>query len=339
MRYVLLLSLAGITVACGSDSLDPVGPDPEAPCNIAQPRCLSSIEIGNGLFLRYYRTHDVSGHHPGITAAVIIVHGANRNADDYFTTAVVATRAADRLDSTIVLAPNFLTADDFPAIDEAYWTSSGWKRGHLSVSDPFQSDRVSSYAAMDRVIEALANRTTFGDLRSIVVAGHSAGGQYVHRYAAGNRTEQTLAGISVQYLVANPSSYLYLGSERAVAGSTDTFELPDTSACPDYNGWHYGLENLNTYMREVSLDQIRSQLVDREVTYLLGNADSLSASLDVSCRANLQGPYRYLRGVTLFSYMEAYYPSHRHDLRVVDGVGHSSRGMFTSEVGLEVLFP
>ena len=171
-----------------------------------------------------------------------------------------------------------------------------------------------------------------------MVAGHSAGGQYVHRYAAGNQTEQSIGGIAVRYIVANPSSYLYLGAERAVPGALDSFRVPDAGSCPGYNEWHYGLENLNQYMSAVPIEDIRSQLVARDVVYLLGDADSLSSNLDRSCAAMLQGAYRYVRGLTLFNYMETYYPGHRHLAKVVHGVGHSSRSMFVSDEGRAELF-
>ncbi|UCC82854.1 MAG: alpha/beta hydrolase [Gemmatimonadota bacterium] len=291
--------------------------------------------IGTRLTLRYYRSHPLDRANAGVTRAVIVVHGTNRNADDYFATMIAATRAVDGLEATVVLAPNFLTADDLPAADEAYWTSGGWKRGHLSLNS---IEQVSSYAGVDRIVAALTDGTRFPDLQSVVVTGHSAGGQYVHRYAAGNRVEQTLPGIAVRYIVANPSSYLYLGPERAVSGTLDVFNLPDRSACPGYNSWHYGLEDLNEYMSAMPLEDIRTQLLTRDVVYLLGGADSLSSYLDTSCAAMLQGAYRYARGLTLYNYLEEFFPQHHHAVAVVEGVGHSSRDMYTSGVGLQTLF-
>lgn len=340
MRYAclrgrLLWASVLFAVACG-DGVG-VGPErePEIPCTRATGECAGSTVIGTQLTLRYFRSHPLDTVSSGVVRAVIVVHGTNRNADDYFETMIRATRSAQMLDSTVVIAPNFLTADDLPAANEAYWTSSGWKRGGLSLNP---REQVSSYAGMDRILERLADGTRFPDLRSVVVTGHSAGGQYVHRYAAGNRVEQTFNGIAVRYIVANPSSYLYLGPERARAHTLDDFYLPDREACPDYNSWHYGLENLNEYMSAVPLEDIRAQLLTRDVVYLLGDADSLSGNLDTSCAAMLQGAYRYVRGLTLFNYLEAYHPSHGHSVAVVEGVGHSSSSMYNSDAGRTELF-
>jgi hypothetical protein len=114
--------------------------------------------------------------------------------------------------------------------------------------------------------------------------------------------------------------------------------MPDRSACPDYNDWHYGLENVNPYIGAQDPDEVRAQLVRRDVVYLVGTEDTGSNLLDQSCGAMLQGPNRYLRGLTLFSYMEAFYPAHQHHIHEVPGVGHSSRGIYTSREGQEALF-
>jgi hypothetical protein len=72
---------------------------------------------------------------------------------------------------------------------------------------------------------------------------------------------------------------------------------------------------------------------------MVGTADTLTADLDVSCGATLQGARRFQRGRTLIEYMTARYPGHAHRLVEVPGVGHSSRGMFTSLDGRRALFP
>jgi hypothetical protein len=58
---------------------------------------------------------------------------------------------------------------------------------------------------MDEILRKLA-RSVLSQRRAIVVAGHSAGGQFVSRYEMSNRVHETL-GVAVTYVVANPSSY------------------------------------------------------------------------------------------------------------------------------------
>ena len=88
----------------------------------------------------------------------------------------------------------------------------------------------------------------------------------------------------------------------------------------------------------MTIDSIRAQLVRRDVRILLGDADSLTASLDVSCGANLQGRYRFERGQTLVRFIDALYPGNSHQEMIVPGIGHSSSGMYLSVVGREALF-
>ena len=167
------------------------------------------------------------------------------------------------------------------------------------------------------------------------MTGHSAGGQVAHRYAATSRAEENLGSVTMHYVVANPSTYLYIRQERE---NTGAFVVPDASVCSDYNDWHYGLSERNTYAGSLVVDTIKAQLVRRDVRILIGDADSLSASLDVSCGANLQGLYRFTRGRRLMRFMEQFFPQHKHREMIVPGVGHSSSGMYLSAVGLDALF-
>ena len=105
---------------------------------------------------------------------------------------------------------------------ELAFSCNGWKDGEPALGSP-----IDSFTAMDRLLAALDDKARFPALKEIVVAGHSAGGQYVQRYAAGNRIEPTLSA-PVRYLVANPSSYLYLEPNRPT-GSGNNFAIPKTS--------------------------------------------------------------------------------------------------------------
>ena len=319
---------------CGGDGGGVTDPEVPTPCLTATPACVSRVEVAGGVFLQVYRTHDLEAGDSDVTQAVIVVHGTNRNADNYYESMLIATDRAGQQDRTVVVAPRFQIEGDRPAADEAFWTNGGWKRGHLSRSEG-PSPRVSSYTALDRIVEILGDATRFSALTRIVVTGHSAGGQVAHRYAATSRVEQALSGIDVRYVVANPSTYLYVLPQRWTG---EAWELPDTGACPDYDEWHYGLEDRNTYASALEADSIRAQLFRRDVVILLGDADRGSASLDQSCGANLQGPHRYQRGLTLVDFMDELQPSHGHTRQIVPGVGHSSRSMFASAQGRGVLF-
>jgi len=319
--------------ACSGGSSMAPEPDPRAePCRLAVEVCSARLEIGPELYLRHYRTHDLDLGAEGPTRALVIVHGASRNAVYNFNTGLQATLGGLE-DDVAVIAPHFITADEAPLPDEPFWSSNGWKKGHLSVTDG-PTPRVSSYAALDTIVARLSNPSLFPNLEEIVVAGHSAGGQVTHRYAAGGMPPR---GVPIRYIVANPSTFLFLGPERP--DGSGGWTSPPFPACPEYREWHFGLEGLNSYMSQRPEEVITQNLVSREVTVMLGDADTGSEGLDVTCGANLQGPHRYARGLNLLAYMDAFYPEHRHTGLVVPGVGHSSRGVFLSPEGLAILLP
>jgi hypothetical protein len=267
-----------------------------------------------------------------------VVHGANRNPDYYFEMMVdvVQFEARDLMETTLVIAPHFQTRDDGPAWSEPAWTSGGWKRGDKSVSDHGAGTRISSYQAVDQILVYLGNPFLFPNLESVVITGHSAGGQYTHRFAATSPMEEGLPDLRFRYIVANPSTYLYLGPERA--DGKGGFEVPDRQACPNYNEWHYGFEDRNSYASRLTEEETRNRFLGRDVVYLAGTADTGQSMLDMSCGAMLQGRHRYERALNIHDHMNTFFPENGDELLQVTGVAHSSSGMYRSSWGRAALF-
>lgn len=333
------LTLALLLWGCESDTSGPVEEDPPpiVPCYHADSRCWEQVSFGANLLLPIYRTHPILGPDTTVVQAIIVVHGAGRNADGLFRTMVETAFAAGREGRTLIISPHFQTEEDGPDPAELTWTSGGWKRGHLSLRRSTTTVRISSYEAVDRVIQIIADTLRFPNLESIVVTGHSAGGQYAHRFAATSPSEAEIPRLRFRYVVANPSTYLYIGPERILPDGVG-FAVPDRGACPDYNEWHYGLEDRNTYASRLTEEEIRTRLLGRDVIYLVGTLDTEDAWLDMSCGAMLQGRHRYVRGLNLFAFLNTFFPQQDHELFEVPGVGHSSSGMYKSTIGKEVLF-
>jgi len=323
-----------------SDNQDPLKPftsDDSAPCVQSSSACSQSIQLGEQSLLPILRTHSLDREDTQIETAIIIIHGTTRNHSSNFETMILAVQQKDpSLTKTIVIAPKFQIAEDNPTANEPFWTNSGWKKGHLSVTDSKPRPRVSSYSAIDKIIEILSMKPLFPELKEIIVTGHSAGGQVTHRFAAGSQVEEAIDDVTFRYIVANPSTFLYLGPERLINGD---FSSPTRSECPEYDYWHYGLKDLNTYMRSTGVDQIEKNLLARSVTILIGDQDLGSYQLDVSCGANLQGENRFSRGQNLIRYMDSLFPASNHTEKIVPGVSHSGKGMYTSPEGISVLFP
>lgn len=310
-----------------------------APCVTSA--CIEWVELAGGPHRSLiYRTLPLTERNDGITRALIMVHGAGRDADNYFRTAVAAAFLAGALDDTLVIAPRFASTDgdcdDSLATYEVSWSCGGdsWRSGGVaSVGGP-----LTSYDFADEILRKLARRQTFPNLRTIVVAGHSAGGQFANRYAMANRVHDTL-GISITYVVANPSSYAYLDPTRPGGDLADFRPFGDRANCTTYDRWPYGLQNRTGYTSNATDEQLRRQAATRPTSYLLGQLDTLPlAGFDSSCPAMAQGPNRLERGQAYGRYMSQKFGAH-HTVAVIPLCGHNARCMFTAEPALPVLFP
>jgi pimeloyl-ACP methyl ester carboxylesterase len=288
-----------------------------------------------------YRTYALDTSNPQITRALVMVHGAGRDADNYFRTALAAAFLAGALDDTVVIAPRFASnaagCRDTLAPNEVSWSCNGdsWRSGGAAASN----DKLTSYDFTDQVLRKLASKENFPNLKAIVVAGHSAGGQFVNRYEMANQVHDSL-GIPITYVVSNPSSYAYLDATRPSPEASESRAFNDSRNCTTFDRWPYGLQGrAGGYTVKETDDQLKKQLAARPTTYLLGEIDILPlGGFDGSCPAMAQGPTRLARGQAFGKYVNQKFGA-RHTVTVVPLCGHNARCMFTSEPALPLLFP
>ena len=97
-----------------------------------------------------YATHALDTPNSAITRALIMVHGAGRNADHYFATSTAAGFLAGALDNTIIIAPRFIASPDKPQANEIMWPNGGdsWRSGGMSTTNP----NVSSFDFVDELL-------------------------------------------------------------------------------------------------------------------------------------------------------------------------------------------
>jgi pimeloyl-ACP methyl ester carboxylesterase len=212
---------------------------------------------------------------------------------------------------------------------------------------------------MDDLVRKLADKKVFPNLTRVVIAGHSAGGQFAARYVMTNRVHGTL-GVDMHYVVANPSSYAWPAAVRPLpTGDADptkghkealppdeekvhtdfTFGPFDAAKAPRFNQWPAGLDSLTGYAAKLTPDQLRKNLVDRPVTYLLGHVDVLPlGGFDSSPNAMAQGPTRRARGEAFFKYVTETMGA-KHKAIIVSECGHNDRCVYTSDVVFPVIFP
>jgi pimeloyl-ACP methyl ester carboxylesterase len=329
-----------------------------APCTTPTTPCERWITFGAGpARSKAYATFALDKPNATLTRALVMVHGAGRNADHYFETATAAAFLAGALDNTLVVAPRFSASRDTVAANEILWPEGGnsWRAGGMAPANP----TISSFDFIDEVVKKLANKKNFPKLTKIVIAGHSAGGQLATRYAMTNKVHDT-PGVQLSYVVANPSSYAWpaavrplptgdanpegadkeaLGPDGEKVHGNFTFGAADATKAPNYNKWPAGLENLAGYSAGMNADQLVKQLVARPTTYLLGQVDVLPlGGFDSSANAMAQGPTRRARGEAFFKYVTEVLGA-KHNALIVSECGHNDRCVFTTNAVFPSIFP
>jgi hypothetical protein len=317
-----------------------------------------ALDVGGGYTRTIPYCWNYNPEAPGTTSivrAVIVIHGVERNAKDYYNYVLNSADAVGVAGETVIIAPQFLLQSDTSDRNTVVWKSNteGWSMGDHSCTEDgtcagAPTGTISSFGVIDTILGLLSNRANFPNLSEIVVTGHSAGGQFTNRYSAGGQAEGKTVPkrIKMRYVVANPSSYVYFTKERW--DNTDLRPLflfrvldPDeVQACPTYNDYRFGLDNLNAYMAATGKGKIQRQLRQRKVVYLLGGIDTDGPNLDTGCEANLQGPFRLLRGYVYWNYLFHHFggPLPNQSLVTVPGVAHDGDGMFNSPCGQMCLF-
>jgi len=329
------------------------------------------FQLSSGLSIPYYLRSETSLNslNPNIFVVIAVIHGHSRNADEYIRFMHKSARKSlTDVSNVFVFAPNFCTKKD-PDVGNGiiYWDKNlAWKEGlDSTVNYPH---RISSYRVIDEMLGYILQSKIFPNLKKIIVAGHSAGGQFVQRYAMTTPFVgyANSCGISVRFFAANASSYVYLSPYRqkrkpsydstnynnlSEIYSKDRIEwiIPNDPQSANYNKWKYGLDgDLPNYAKNVPKEQLISQFLSRDVTYLAGTADILNSVFDPNCKdsqldteheAMLQGNCRLERAVNFYNHVMHFTGGNStHKLVFVQGFGHDADGMFNSPEGRAAIF-
>ena len=287
---------------------------------------------------------DLSATSP-VSRAVVLVHGVRRNADDYYGYGLnLLKKAGLEAGDPLLLAPNFLTAEDSRAgNDMPLWARDKWMHGTASSNGRRGID---SFVVLDDLLLYLADRQRFPAMQEILLIGHSAGGLLMQRYSILGDGDERLAsrGIKVRYVVSSPSSYVYIEDSRLQDGS---FKPVRTVMCPSFSRYRYGLDRAPFYLTRQNLDarQLFRRYAARDVTFMVGEQDNdpWHRVMDRTCGANMQGAHRVERQLNYLRY-EAFLSSKwgvpvDHPQITVAGIGHNAARLLATEIVADTLFP
>jgi hypothetical protein len=300
-------------------------------------------------YIPYISNYPLEVANSKIQHVILAIHSSNHSARGVYNNAMALLEKYGLEDSVLVIAPQFLMEKHIADVNSpylVYWGVSPFWGSSIAKVTPGGTDfRISAYTVLENIISSLCEKKVFPNVKSIVILGHSAGGQLVNRFAASNVVEDDTAkpaGVAIKYIVMNPSSYLYFSPKRRVEGSKRQFEVPGANTLaenPGYDNYGYGLQKLYAYHRHKGLtpEKIRRQYSSRNVVHMLGRKDNVAdSSMSKHPSAMLQGENRLERGRIYFSHLlEEFGPKieDHQKLVIIRGVGHSGRGMMMSPMG------
>lgn len=302
--------------------------------------------VHNDLRLEYWSNFPLGQKNLCIKKVIFVVQGNERNAYARFKSIDKLIKKYDLEREILIISPAFKAIRDDYAPDEYYFSSNGWKEGDVSLNI---GNEVSSFELTDRLLSGVLGNQKFPFLQKVMIAGHSAGGQFAQRYALFTLMTDVFQRVRFAFIILNPSSYTYPLSLRPSPLLEETFILPYTYVnnirmmkpefltsggnCPiEYDDYKYGMQNKNEYASRSPNYLSILKYMNREVFYFVGSLDILtdgSDDLDVRCEAMLQGQNRLERAKNFFNLINRYY-FHQHTFGIVDGIGHDNIGMLNS---------
>lgn len=289
----------------------------------------------------YASSRDISINSPKVERLIISIHSSSYDPDFYVDTIMAITAEHREMqEKLLIISPAFYREDKTTLKDVVIWQTDPFWGNNRAL---YQNKEVtlSAFEVLDQLIEYILSSDNFPNIKQIVIIGHSAGGQFVNRYAASN-TFMDKYTIPVKFLVMAPSSYLYFSPKRANDENRTHFETPYPKN-PAYNQWGYGVKKLYGFHKKynVSANKIQKRYPTLKIRYLVGSEDvHLSNTLDMNAEAMLQGLNRKQRAITYYNHLQDHFGSEiiqNQDFFIIDGMGHSAKDLIESEKGKEFI--
>ena len=157
-----------------------------------------------------------------------------------------------------------------------HWSSGGWKTGSSSLKSPVGRPwSISSFEALDELVTSVtADRSSCSPVSSGLwwpdtapVVSSPTGTRPAPKWLPPRPPD-----IDRHFVIANPSSYLYFDLQRFAGSTLRKLTRSEAEKCRGYDDYKYGLNNRNHFMGDISVEALRRQYAEKNVTYLLGNS-------------------------------------------------------------------
>ncbi len=288
--------------------------------------------------LVYYDAYGLIDDGSGADVAVVLIHGWGGHVKAVLPAFMGALRqrAGTPERTPYVIAPMFprretMTQNQEPDDGRAVWGDS-WANEHLhpdrmgQASDDWRGGgdangtSFSSFDYIDLIFSRFADQSLFPNLKRVILAGFSAGGQFAGRYAAIGKGV-VREGVKVDYIAMSPSTEF-------------RFEKGDP--------WLYGLKGRPRYATGLTDEAIMRNLCGRRVWRGCGSLDVQGrpfTALDMSPPAVAQGGNRLERFRNFARYLDAY-PEWKKQVtfHVFEGVAHKETLCYPDPVVLDFVF-
>jgi len=294
----------------------------EYPCLSDVSNCLDSIKIKGGTF-NFYSSFSLDSINT-VSGVIINIHGATRNGNDYFNRMVSVATELGIENEIMIVAPQFITTYEKRNETDWYWNTTSWKWGNQSYMNNNQTS-ISSFEVVDSLLSRMIKSNKFLNLSKVLITGHSSGAAFTHTFAA-TKTNNQYKNLKVDFAVVNNQYFLYPDSNRLLNQS-----LYVPVDCNNYNDWPLGLTQCNPYIENLGIDVARINMIENKVNYFIGSNDVQTSDMTSGCSYDILGEHRYEKTINFNVYLDISFQNNQHNYIIVEGVGHSSEGMFLSE--------
>ena len=136
---------------------------------------------------------NITRYHPNVERLILAIHSSSYNADTYLDSVVALSEHFPQLQNKyLVLAPSLFKEDTTNLQDIVTWDVAPFL-GSSKARYRGNKINLSAYEIIDHMLNAIVKSESFPNIKTVVILGHSAGGQAVNRYAASNKFEYSVA--------------------------------------------------------------------------------------------------------------------------------------------------